>query len=108
MSDTPRTNAQYKEYARRDDDVQCLDIDFARTLERELAEAKFSAEHRKHLLEGAIFHREKVERELAKAQADNARLHKALEEIRQRAIEEETEDHAWWYYETAHNALENK
>lgn len=70
-----------------------------------------------------------LERELAKAQADNARLHKAmgellqaihqhepanehlrkaLERILQRAIDEETEDHAWWYYETARNALEGK
>jgi hypothetical protein len=36
MSDTPRTDAQYKEYARRDNDVKCVDIEFARTLERDL------------------------------------------------------------------------
>lgn len=39
MSDTPRTDAQYKEYARRDNEVKCVYIDFARTLERELGEA---------------------------------------------------------------------
>jgi len=36
---TPRTDAQYKEYARRDNDVKCVNIDFARQLETELAEA---------------------------------------------------------------------
>ena len=36
MSDTPRTDAQYKEYARRDNEVKCVSIDFARELEREL------------------------------------------------------------------------
>jgi hypothetical protein len=30
-------------------------------LRQELEEAKFSAEHRKHLLDGAIYHREKAE-----------------------------------------------
>jgi hypothetical protein len=34
--ETPRTNAQYKEYSRRDNGVQCVEIDFARQLEREL------------------------------------------------------------------------
>jgi hypothetical protein len=41
---TPRTDAQYKEYARRDNAVKCVDIDFARQLERELAEAKATIE----------------------------------------------------------------
>ena len=39
ITNTPRTDAQYKEYARRDNDVKCVDIDFARQLERELAQA---------------------------------------------------------------------
>jgi len=39
-SDTPETDAQYKEYARRDNNVQCVDIDFARKLERERDEAR--------------------------------------------------------------------
>ena len=37
---TPRTDAQYKEYARRDNDVKCVDIDFARKLEQELRQAR--------------------------------------------------------------------
>lgn len=32
---TPETDGQYKEYARRDNNVKCVDIDFARKLERE-------------------------------------------------------------------------
>ena len=39
MSETPRTDAQYKEYARRENQVKCVEIDFARQLERELNEA---------------------------------------------------------------------
>ena len=37
---TPETDAQYKEYARRDDKVKCVDINFARKLERERDEAR--------------------------------------------------------------------
>ena len=36
---TPETDAQYKEYARRDNNIQCVAIDFARKLERERDEA---------------------------------------------------------------------
>lgn len=35
MTPTPETDAQYKEYARRDNNVKCVDIDFAYKLERE-------------------------------------------------------------------------
>lgn len=60
MSDTPRTDAEPPVY---DGFPSTVSRDFARQLERELVEVKFSAEHRKHLLEGAIFHREKAEQE---------------------------------------------
>lgn len=35
ITPTPETDGQYKEYARRDNNVKCVDIDFARKLERE-------------------------------------------------------------------------
>lgn len=40
MTPTPETDGQYKEYARRDNNVKCVSIDFARKLERERDELK--------------------------------------------------------------------
>ena len=37
---TPLTDAQYKEYSRRDNNVKCVDINFARSLELKLQEAE--------------------------------------------------------------------
>lgn len=40
MTPTPETDGQYKEYARRDNNVKCVSIDFARKLECERDELK--------------------------------------------------------------------
>lgn len=50
-------------------------------LRAELAEAKFSAEHRKHLLDGANFHREKAEKERDQLRANLARSDGFREEL---------------------------
>lgn len=60
-SDTPRTDVETRPGNLHGQVSEYVLASFARTLERELGEAKFSAEHRKHLLEGAVFHREMAE-----------------------------------------------
>jgi len=44
MSDTPRTDAEASPYSQGPDGRRCIRIDFARTLERELAAAKADVE----------------------------------------------------------------
>ena len=82
---TPETDAQYKEYARRDNNVKCVDIDFARKLERERDEARRELHEFRTTYELWPDHRDKVknltkERDQLKAELEDVRkLPHALE-----------------------------
>lgn len=102
---TPRTDAQYKEYAHRDNNVKCVDIEFARQLEQELEQAKEELARIKSFTWcaycGAEFHLEapatqfligehiakcekhpmrRIEKQLEQLQAENIKLKKSFDQ----------------------------
>ena len=73
---TPQTDAQYKEYARRDNNVKCVDIDFARQLEQKLNEAKLWIEK-----SNTAQYVMQVEAERDKAKEERDELRKVVDEL---------------------------